>query len=336
MACCNGLLIQIKEIPAGTPSWMMPQGKLYLDLSDESGIALGKALGELTDINKIADEAAVGLTIPATKKNRFILDASINPNAAVEEIRLPVAIMQGGGVVPFDQLIVANYNDESKTIECELLRGEDHWIQKASTLLIKDIPDLENVSFPKSPFVIQQHWLDAVPYDETTGYLLAPVDYSGGVDDDGNTGWMKRDAIVPEDLRPWVSDLYLLEKGFCAVGWNFLSPFHNTDYAAHLFSYLCGDSYGEDPELLASYQIFTQLTPDVQYYEGLAGVVFDAVTEDGFNSLTVGAEDNLVDENSQVTKFRGIGVFDFFCRTYNQYPCNWTKQLGAIADSQEK
>jgi hypothetical protein len=331
MSCCNGLLIQVKEVPAGVPTWMMPEGKLYLDLNSESGIALGKSLGELTDVNQIADEAAVGLVVPMTKKNRLILDSSINPNAKVEETKIPIAIFQGGSVIPFDQLVVVSSSDEDKSIQCELYRGEDHWISKASSLFVKDINDLNDVYWPDSPFDIQQHWIDAVPYvDDDLGYVLAPVDYSGGVDDEGNTGWMKKGRMIPEDLRPWVSDVYLLEKGFCSIGWGFYSAFHaETDYANHLYSYLLGESYGEDPQLLASYQIFCQLTPDVQYFEGLSGVVFDAITEDGFGALTVGQEDNLNDPNSQVTKFRGIGVFDFNAEVIIDTPA-----IGAVSWAQ--
>jgi hypothetical protein len=297
MACCNGLKIALETTPEGTRSWMLDDGVFYFDIDNQTGVQLAKGLQEVTDRNKIKTQAAVGISLPDTPKNRFALQFGHDPNSQPGRNLYPVAIMQGASTLNFDILEVKNV--QGGRLSCEMQQRSDHWYKLADATFLKDLQFLKDENWVMDYDEILSSW-DNIPYDDTNNYLcIPPVDYSGG----NETGWSKKGALMVEDLRPLMSPLWLLQKGFCELGWKFRSPFYESDHGRCQFAYLLSPEYGND-EATRKQREFSVEGGTAQFIGGEWTYQYDPVR---FPDVIYDPGDNWQDD----VYFIGKGIFNF-------------------------
>jgi hypothetical protein len=78
--------------------------------------------------------------------------------------------------------------------------------------------------------------------------------------------WSSKNGIQLIDFRPQYSLLWLLQQGFCALGWSFRSNAFESEYGRRLITYMLDKNYGQDPNLIASRAFNVALTTDIDMF----------------------------------------------------------------------
>ncbi|MCA9366760.1 hypothetical protein KC887_00645 [Candidatus Kaiserbacteria bacterium] len=274
--------IQVLDQIANIADSMLDNGKLFLDLNRQDALEFSRVLSQLSEINNIRDEAALSLTFPYSEKNKAIADFVRNHNLTGKKYEPIAVLVQEGAIVHrLNYLQFTGANDETEQFEAQLERGPGHWLHDANRLLLKDIPFAE---FELTFDALLNNWQENSRYEnaiDNAGYYWPLVNYGG---------WLRKDAVMPEDLRPWFHVLALLEKGFCEIGWNFRTPFYETEFGQRLICYLLSENLLEVPEVLAlrKFKATAQsVTVDIDPSATGQHIIFSAVQYDpsaGYNA----------------------------------------------------
>jgi hypothetical protein len=237
MSCC----IQIKMFPLPyIPQMYINDGVFVFDTDDDFDLRLTKNLEELTDIYKIKVDGILGFDLPATPKNNLVLRRYIDPHGTISnKINVQVWV-NDSKTLRFTDLYVIGYRN--KSYQCEIRTGLEHWIIAAKDLKLNEI-DLNNgnkIAYTEA-FINQQNALDEYT-DGSIGIRFPLVNYGR---------FVSANTITAQDFRPFVSELWLLQRAFCQIGWKFRSTVLESDFGRRNIAYLLDKDYGFDENKLS-------------------------------------------------------------------------------------
>ena len=234
MSSCSSIFVKGVSVPASVPAHKRIRGGVYLDTDTDFQFRLSRALEELTDLSKIKTDGALGFSLPSTPINDLILRRFILPSVAdsySQEIN--VFVFVGSRTLPMEQLFVLGY--KGGVYECEMRMGDDHWLVGAKDLKLKDI-DLGDEFVYDYQNMIPFNNLGA--YTDGTQGVRFPIAFFGAW-----AGASGRFTTATTNFRPFYSFLWMLQKGFCKLGWQFRSPVFESDWGRRLICYLMDKDY---------------------------------------------------------------------------------------------
>lgn len=256
---------------------------ITLDTDSGFSLRLTKQLEALSNLNNIKIDGVLGFSLPATPKNDLLLRRYVMPNTADATFDgIDVNIQIGSRTVKQNKLFVLRY--ANKQYDIEIRNTVEHWIFGAKNLKLVDL-DLG----AKFDFTIANifNYSSSGPEEYVDGDsgLRFPLAFYGG--------WFgKQREPISSDMRPWFSILYLLQKGYCQLGWKFRSTVLESDYGRRLIAYLLAEDFGQDAGTLESRKFAANKTTDEIWY-GVFGpvripitktIIFDNETEDTGNN----------------------------------------------------
>jgi hypothetical protein len=251
------LSIKVIDTPASVPDWQRINGYAYLDTDDDFNVRASKKLEQL-EIGQIEIESVLGFSLPGGPLNDLILRSHVLPNVIdnnFESIR--VVIMAGSRALRQTDLFILGYNaGGNPTYDVEIRTAkEDHWIVGAKDLPFKDI-NLGGLFTFEEATVVAQNALDE--YIDGDIGIRFPIAFFGA--------WSSKNGIQLIDFRPQYSLLWLLQQGFCALGWSFRSNAFESEYGRRLITYMLDKNYGQDPNLVASRAFSASLSTDIDMF----------------------------------------------------------------------
>lgn len=231
-------MIEILDI-SNIPTHLLQNGRYVLD-PGEFQIRMSKSVSELTDIDKIKDEAATGGDLPYSLVNDLALGRYKNHNILDNNYSFrEVEVWDRSVKHNLDRLYVLGVNDENKTYNIELRRGDNHWLSIARTTFLNEL-DLGEFVFTEAN--VTDNFTNGAEYtDGTVGVAFIPIHFGA---------WFRTDQTVTEDLRPLIHALYIFQSAFCDIGWNFSCPALETPHGRRWACYLLKEDYGTNEDLL--------------------------------------------------------------------------------------
>lgn len=195
--------------------------QVFLDLPEGVAFRGTKAIQELTEIEEISQEAALAIDVPLTSKNRLILyEYTINSVYLGESI--PVEVTDGDTILGFTSMSVKSVKSRVATIE---LYGSG-WVDDLKKIKMNAL-DLGLYSWDID--TMKATWLN-----DTDPEVAVPVVAHYGLFYNVAAG------LVKGDLRIWFNLNKLMKACFCAIGWEFKSPYYEGEVGRWLYSYLSG------------------------------------------------------------------------------------------------
>lgn len=292
MSNCSSIFVKGISVPASVPAHKRTRGGVYLDTDTDFQFRLSRVLEELSDLSKIKVDGALGFSLPSTPLNDLILRPFILPSVADSYSRaLNVFVFVGSRTLQMEQMFVLGY--KGGQYECEIRMGEEHWIVGAKDLKLKDI-DLGD------EFVYD--YQNMIPYNNLGGYtdgtqgVRFPAAFYGK--------WASnqdRFTIDTLSFRPFYSLLWMLQKGFCNLGWSFRSPVFESDWGRRLICYLMDKDYTSKAVNLDE-KLFSAVSP-TQSITIQSGTIINWVFQ---NEIL----DNGGHYNNATGKYYGAGVHD--------------------------
>ena len=124
-------------------------------------------------------------------------------------------------------------------------------------------------------------------------------------------------------LRPWFHLTALLEKSFCAIGWDFESPFFDSIYGRRIICYLLAENFLEQPGLLELAKFRASLSDFFIPATGLETVIFDTEDFDAGNNF-----------NLATSSFSRAGVFNFSAGLAYPFQLNANSYVRIVKEDQ--
>ena len=248
--------IEIKLTEAGKSNLLTTDDWAVLDLDSptETKVPLSKDVEQLSVENQINLEGATPFTIPRNAHNDACLLPFANP-LSLDNRTTGIECQYWKGIVqqPFNFIYYRSKN--AKTWELEFRVASDHWAIQASTkrLCTIDIPT-PNGPLQTIGFELTSEW-ETPAYEEEVEILGIPVpgpadrwtliDYGGWVDlaEPQQLTEPPQKQVFIEDLRPVFSEVFLLKRGFCEIGWNLTGKILETDEVLRMWAYVVDPLY---------------------------------------------------------------------------------------------
>jgi len=303
--CCTKISVSSLEYPS-IPNFYVENNSIVFDTDVDFSIKLNKQLEALSDINSIRIDGVLGFSLPDTPKNNLILRKFIMPDIPTDgQVGLDVTVFVGSHILNQSKLYVNKYANGK--YEVDIRMTEAHWIYAAKNKLLRDIDfgakqtfDIANIQLAnfKNQYV-----------DGDTGYRY-PLAFYGG--------WNKKSEIVAEDFRPYYFALFILQKGFCNIGWKFRSTILESDFGRRQIRYLLDENFGNDKDILKSREFLVNTGTD--WFYG----TFYPTPQDKSNLAKPSPYNVIIKDNGgnwgNVTmRYKGEGVHDFYVRTHYEF-----------------
>ena len=312
--CCNSQPVlvsgdcDIELIGKCTDTDLELVGGKYFELDPDFDLRETKQVTELTDADTLKFDYVLGFDLPVSDNNINLIKTFINPNVIDNNYKeIEVEVIVGSHIIKDSTLYVVQC-DYSR-ISVKLRFNIDHWARHSKSLKLNQL----NYN---TVVVNREHLVDVIenqyPYDSniplgdptSLGIWYPYVNYGYLVQDptDPNSSVRSNTFICPlEYWRPWYYVTGILARGFCALGWQFKSPFFESDLGRKIITYILDKNFGvdkkEDIKLKASAGNFLYLQTS---FSGGRGIVkFPSVTVDPLGSLDpigiirIGGEFNL-------------------------------------------
>lgn len=247
----NGTVITITNLPdeLGT---LLGGGvtSVVLDIDDEFSIRLSKTVEQLSILNKISTEAALGFSVPFSPTNDRVFAEYLTPlTLDVKTVFFPCHVIVDGHPLQFSRLFVRGKNERNREWELELARNPDHWVELASQIKTNDL-DFGTFQMTKANIVAS--WATPayngdytdISVDKPVAWPL--VDYGGWCDQTQppqNAPNNLVRSVAVEDFRPFLSWLYILRAGFCKIGWTLESVLFELEVVKRLWVYALRPDY---------------------------------------------------------------------------------------------
>lgn len=228
---------------------------LYLDLFPGFDLRETKQLTELTEVDTLKFSFTLGFDIPNTENNFNILKTFFNPNVLDNQYNeIEVEVTTGSHVLTESELYVKKCTKD--VISVELRLSTDHWARKAKDIRLCQLPyNTVTMGCAHIRDVIENQW----PYNVSTdfndlsnlGIWYPAVNYGRMIQDPTvpNTNGRSNNWIIPTELwRPWFYVTGLLQRGFCALGWQLDSPLFESEFGRKLITYIIDKNYGLEGE----------------------------------------------------------------------------------------
>ena len=222
--------------------------RVYLDLPIGFDIRETKQLTELTEADKLKFDYQVANDLPNTPTNRRCLSDILSPNKLDNDFKaVPLQIEVGSNILTQNEISVLKCT--SKLISINIRLRVNHWARGSKDLRLCDLP-YDDVEITCE--LIQDINFNEWPYSPTnTGVYFPYANYGLQYRDfSQNAPPRSNNWVVPVALwRPWFYILGLLERGFCELGFDFCSPFFESDLGKKLGAYLGDPNFGltDDP-----------------------------------------------------------------------------------------
>lgn len=218
-------------------------GKVYLDIDGEFNIRLTKSLEEMTEAEKIAREASLSSSIPATAKNTALL-AQYSENLWKRKNKAfsqRVEVKKDGEQLNATRLTVSGKSDREQQYEIELFGGG--WIDDLERKLVSSL-DLGTFNYSEAN--ARDAW-----DDQTAPAVPALADY-GGFWDPGR--------VTRKDLRFWFNLKNLIEQAFCqATEYTFKSPYLESTAGQSLYTYISPENWHSYREKNDIHRVFLEI-----------------------------------------------------------------------------
>lgn len=215
------LKIEVKGV--SVPDYFKENGKLFLDISEESDVTWFSLVEELNEISEIANEAVFPISIPETEKNKYIISSAYYENTGDYE-PIDVVVSSGVSVLRSVKIVVTGVTE---VIELDLRVTDDHWIELFGGALVRDYI---NGTFNYTEQALINNWTNDFSYTDGDAGIYFPVAFYGK--------WFARDTTIVEDYRPWFHVLGILQRAFCAIGWKFTCPILESNVGRRVICYI--------------------------------------------------------------------------------------------------
>lgn len=239
----TGTQIRVRLTPEGSA---ILGGAVWAVLDLEPGFSprLSKDVNGLSDVNQLLTDGILSFNVPFSTTNdaAFLQFGSpiITDNY---DTGLDARIMVDSHELPFDRIWIRQKIDTSKQWEIEVRRSPNHWLEAASTKKLCTI-DLGSATLDAA--TVADGWAAQVYGAGSTAVeRWLPADYGGWVDlaEPAQFTDPPVKAVWLEDLRPWLSKVYVLRQGFCEIGWTLEGQILNSAWALSQFDYLLSREY---------------------------------------------------------------------------------------------
>lgn len=213
-----------------------------LDLTENFVLRKSKDVEGLSDINEINTEGILAFSVPFSTTNDAAFLQWNSPLVTDQKNDgIEAYAIEDGNEAPFDMIFFKEKNDQSEQWELEFRRSPNHWLELASKKKLCTI-DCGQATLDAT---VVDTWPDQFYVDGEDPLRWIPSDYGGWVD--ANEPQQLTDAPVKmmwlEDLRPYISEVYLLVKGFCEIGWTLEGLILEEDWVRAQFVYILGREF---------------------------------------------------------------------------------------------
>jgi len=246
----NGTVITITNLPNELSDLLGGVTSVVLDIDTDFSIRLTKTVEQLSILNKISTEAALGFSVPFSPTNDRVFAEYATPMTLdVKTVFFQCHVIVDGHPLQFSRLFVRGKNERNREWELELARNPDHWVELASQVRTNEL-DFGTFQMIKTNIV--NSWANPayegdftdISVDKPVAWPL--VDYGGWVDQTEppqNAPFNLVRSVGVEDFRPWLSWLYILKAGFCKIGWSLESVLFDLDVVKRLWVYALRPDY---------------------------------------------------------------------------------------------
>jgi len=233
--------ILIYEHPENTPTKFLDNGELYFDLKEDTRIRITKKVKDLYKYEDLKGEGILGFSLPSSDKNYFILNKYIHNTLDFNFEPITIRLFVDGVYLPYTQLRVKSYDDNTKEFSVELSDQEFNVKDKAKQLT------LNNINLGNSRFVMGSvgdaegvlHYWNSPDYIDIAG--SNPVRYGFG--NFGRYLDYYSNKLCANDMRMFVSLHALLKQGFCELGYSFSTDFYNSQWYRKIYLYCMGKDF---------------------------------------------------------------------------------------------
>lgn len=278
-----GTVITITNLPAEVSALLGGVTSVVLDIDDEFSIRLTKTVEQLSILNKISTEAALGFAVPFSPTNDRVFAEYVTPMTLdLKNVFFQCHVIVDGHPLQFSRLFVRGKNSRNREWELELARNPDHWVELASQVKTNE---LDFGTFQMNKNNIVNSWANPaytgdytdISVDKPVAWPL--VDYGGWVDQTEppqNAPFNRVRAVGVEDFRPWLSWVYILRAGFCKIGWTLNSVLFELEVVKRLWVYALRQDYYIASENQLGGRVTGQIYTRTQFNEGDYLVMEDA------------------------------------------------------------
>lgn len=241
--------ITLTNLPPVIAQLFDGQTAVDLDLPGDFSIRLTKNVEQLSILNKISTEAALGFAVPFTPTNDKLFTEYATPlTLGTPSTFYVVRVIVKGSPLQFSRLYVRGKSEPSREWELELVRDPNHWVELASQVRTND---LDFGTFQMTKTNIVNFWANNTyngdPTDLNTGSPVywPLVDYGGWCDqtEPPQNAQGRFKSVAVEDFRPWLSFRYILQAGFCAFGWSIQSVLFESPHFRRVWLYALRQDY---------------------------------------------------------------------------------------------
>lgn len=306
----NGTVIRITNLPDELGN-LLGGGvtSAVLDIDEEFSIRLSKTVEQLSILNKISTEAALGFSVPFSPTNDRIFAEYMTPlTLDVKTVFFQCHVIVDGQPLQFSRLFVRGKNERNREWELELARNPDHWVELASQIKTNEL-DFGTFQMLKTNIV--DSWVTPayegdytdISVDKPVAWPL--VDYGGWVDQTQppqNAPNNLVRAVGVEDFRPWLSFLYILRAGFCKIGWTLESVLFELDVVKRLWVYALRPDYYIASEKQLGGRVTGQIYTRTRYNQSDKLVLED---------VTVLADYAVIDNSNFPNIYRYCGIKNY-------------------------
>lgn len=192
-----------------------------LDIDDDFSVRMSKALEQVTEFNRVSQEAALSNSLPLTSVNRQVL--------AVGQM-FEVEVTYRGQVLAVDRILVVEMDDSIADGRIEIEIFGSGWYDDLEALRLRDI-DLGTFDFTNANVLATWSDREALAYPGLAHY---------------GTFYQNRNDLARasrRDIRFWFNLFGLMKKAMCEIGWTIESPFYDGEYGKHFYGYLSGERW---------------------------------------------------------------------------------------------
>lgn len=224
-------MIILQHIPINTPEHYLTDNKLILDFCPE---LKRTKKADQPELDRVSAEGVLGFFLINTEKNQWALkDNFAYVQAWQDNVLLP-------------QTYLRVFNRTVRGMEVELVMDADFWSVQIRKI---KLCSLTLGTFVLNESNLRNNWTKPKYNDGDSGLYFPLINYGNW--NHTNAVWDNDTLISPgvaneADFRPWFHILFLLQKGFCSIGYKFRSPILETDFGRRLITYVLVDLAGDN------------------------------------------------------------------------------------------
>ena len=208
-------MIKAKNI-SGVPGRYLTGGEFLFDLGSDFEIRRTKSVGNLDSQNKVAQEIVFSITLPFSAKNDLLLKGRKEPIA--------VEVYQNGEQLEIEELrVIEEVDGTGDGAGYNVDLWGSNWASRLEKIKLSDL-DLGTFEYT------QANALNTWSNRESL-VVATPAHYGA---------WNQVGSVTRKDLRMWFNLGQLAKAALCKIGWEFKSPYWDSEPGKYLYSYLSG------------------------------------------------------------------------------------------------